>query len=139
MCALDSLFRGTRTLTVLTASLLLSGGCLIPGINDATGNGGTDGAAETEIFIAPQRLAPLAEENVPSGFIGLAWTAVPGATEYDVFFGVDPNPPLVATVIAAGHDLIDLPECTTHYWRVVARNETQVLSSPTWKFKTVCP
>jgi hypothetical protein len=139
MCAPSRSFQGTRTLTVLTASLLLSGGCLIPGINDATSGGGTEEAAQTEIFIAPERLAPLADENVPSGFIGLAWTAVPGATEYDLFFGVDPNPPLVATVTAPGHDLIDLPVCTTHYWRVVARNETQALSSPTWKFKTVCP
>ena len=139
MCAFSRLFRGTRRLTVLAASLLLSGGCVIPGINDVTAGGGTDEGVETELFIAPERLAPLAEEDVPSGFIGLAWTPVPGATEYDLFFGVDPNPPLVATVVAPGHDLIDLPECTTHYWRVVARNETQALSSPTWKFKTACP
>jgi hypothetical protein len=52
---------------------------------------------------------------------------------------VDPNPPLVASLVSQSHDLIDLPACTTHYWRVVARNETQALSSPTWKFKTVCP
>jgi hypothetical protein len=136
MYALSRLFRGTQTLTVLSALLLLSGGCLIPGVNDATDNGATDEAA---IFVAPARLAPLAEEDVPNGFVGLAWTPVPGATEYDVFFGVDPNPPLVATVTAPGHDLIDLPACTTHYWRVVVRSETQSLSSPTWTFKTICP
>ena len=139
MCSLGRLFGGTRTLTVLTASLLVSGGCLIPGVNDATDDGATDVDARTEIFIAPERLAPRAEEGVPSQFVGLAWTPVPGATEYDLFFGVDPNPPLVATVTTTSLDLIDLPACTTHYWRIVARNETQFLSSPTWKFKTVCP
>jgi hypothetical protein len=136
MYARSRLFRGARTLAVVTVSLL-GGGCVIPGINDVTTGGDTD--EQSEIFIAPTRLSPLAEEDVPNGFIGLAWAAVPGATEYDVFFGVDPNPPLVASVTAPGYDLIDLPTCATHYWRVVARNDTQALSSPTWQFKTVCP
>jgi hypothetical protein len=138
MYARGRLFRGTWTLTVFIASLLLSGGCLIPGVNDTTDEGGTE-TAQSGIFLAPQRLAPLSEEDVPAQFVSLAWTTVPGATEYDLFFGPDSNPPLVATVTAATQDLIDLPTCTTHYWRVVARNETQSLSSPTWKFKTGCP
>jgi len=138
MYALNRLFKGTRVLTVLAASLALGGGCIIPGINDATDEGTID-AARTEVFVAPQRLAPLAEENLPSGFLGLAWTAVPGATEYDVYFGVDSNPPLAASVTQTSLDMIDLPVCTTHYWRVVARSDTQSISSPTWKFKTLCP
>lgn len=128
-----------RVLFALAGSLALGGGCIIPGINDATDDGTTDQAARTEVFVAPQRLAPLAEENLPSAFVGLAWTAVPGAMEYDLYFGVDPNPPLVASLAQTSQDMIDLPVCTTHYWRVVARNDTQSISSPTWKFKTRCP
>ena len=63
----------------------------------------------------------------------------PGRMEYDLYFGVDPNPPLVASLAQTSQDMIDLPVCTTHYWRVVARNDTQSISSPTWKFKTRCP
>jgi hypothetical protein len=139
MDALVCRCRSAGVLTLIAAALAVGGGCIIPGINDGADEGALDGAARTDVSQAARRLAPLADDGLPSGFLSLAWTSVPGATQYDVYFGVDPNPPLVASVTVTSLDLIDLPDCATHYWRVVARSDTQAVSSPTWTFKTRCP
>lgn len=139
MHAITRRFTDVRLLAGAAAVLTLLGGCIIPGVNDATDEGGTDTAARAALIVAPQRIAPLAEKNLPSGVLGLTWSAVPGATEYDIYFGLDSNPPLLTTVTSTSYTVYSLPTCQTHYWRIVARSDTQSISSTTWKFETRCP
>lgn len=128
-----------RMLTAAIMTLALAGGCIIPGINDGSDEGDANTAARAQLLVAPQRIAPLADKDLPTAVLGLTWSAVTGATEYDVYFGSDPNPPLLATVTTTSYNLFRLSECSTQYWRIVARNGTQSISSPTWKFETRCP
>jgi len=139
MHAVSGVFKDPRTFAWLAAALVLSGGCVIPGLNDIADNAAADAVAGEQTLLAPQRISPLADENLPNVLVGLAWSNVPGASEYDVYFGLDPNPPLLVTVTGTNYEVRDLPVCTVHYWRVVARSDTQSVSSPTWTFKTRCP
>jgi hypothetical protein len=139
MYALMRRFADVRLVAAAAMMLGLAAGCIIPGVNDATDEGGTDTAGRAQLLIAPQRIAPVAEKDLPTAVLGLTWSAVTGATQYDVYFGADPNPPLLASVTTTSYNLFRLPECETQYWRVVARTGTQSISSPTWKFQTRCP
>lgn len=88
---------------------------------------------------APRRIAPMMVEDVNATVVQLTWSAVPGATSYTVHFGVDTNPPEIADTTATSYVVRELPACTTHYWRVVATNGDEFVSSVTWTFKTRCP
>ncbi|MBL8880626.1 MAG: hypothetical protein JNG88_16055 [Phycisphaerales bacterium] len=112
----------------------LSGGCpplLAPADGDANQSG-------RSAQIAPRRISPSREEGLPTATLVLSWTAVPGAGSYAVFFGVDSNPPFMARVRNSSITVRDLPDCKEHYWRVVAENGDETVSSPTWTFVTRC-
>ena len=67
----------------------------------------------------------------------VSWSAVAGATSYDVFFGTATNPPLyVANVSSPSAGLSRLAAGTAYYWRVVAKNAAGSTSGPTWLFTT---
>lgn len=113
---------------------LLCGGCpplLAPGDGDANQTG-------RSAQIAPRRISPSRDEDLPSSTLVLSWTAVPGASAYSVFFGVDSNPPFMVRVRNTSITVRDLPDCTEHYWRVVAEEGDQNVSSATWTFVTRC-
>lgn len=113
----------------------LCGGCpplLAPGPD------GTDTGARSASQIAARRIAPSRTENLPTATLTLSWTAVPNAASYSVFFGIDPNPPLLARVTNTSITVRDLPSCATHYWRVVAESDDASISSATWIFRTRC-
>jgi hypothetical protein len=65
----------------------------------------------------------------------LAWSCS-GATSYDVYLGLDPNPTSYRTVTSPSLVLDRMSAGTTYYWRVVARNSAGLRSSPTWSFTT---
>lgn len=127
---------GTRRLSAcILAVAVLCGGCpplLAPGPDD-TGDVGRSASR-----IAPRRIAPSRDDNLPTATLTLSWTAVPNASSYSVFFGIDPNPPLMARVTNTSITVRDLPACTTHYWRVVAESDDGDISSATWGFRTRC-
>ncbi len=69
--------------------------------------------------------------------VGMSWTGGAGIT-YDVYLGIEADPPLVASNI---HDPIYRGEAlefeTVYYWRIVARDELGgETSSPVWSFLT---
>jgi hypothetical protein len=73
-------------------------------------------------------------------FIGhLSWDAVPGATGYDVFFGLNGTTPLskigdnVSTPMLA---LPDMDPLTVYYWQVVAHTPSGDIPGPVQWFKT---
>lgn len=73
----------------------------------------------------------------------LTWTLGSNTTNYDLYLGTNPqNLPLVVSngVAVNGINSYTVPgllaDSTAHYWKVVAKNGSQVESSPVWKFKT---
>ena len=66
----------------------------------------------------------------------LTWSAVSGATSYDVYFGVG-NSPLVANVAANSWPIAGASPNLTYTWHIVARNASATLSSSDiWSFTT---
>lgn len=113
-------------------------GCLFG--PDAADDGSGREAAPRARLGAPVLFAPSANaENVSASLVLFSWSRVPGAVEYELYAGPDSNPPLIVTTDQTTYQLVDLPTCTAHYWRVVAVGETERTSSPVWRFTTRCP
>lgn len=69
----------------------------------------------------------------------LTWTAVSGATSYDVYFGAGSLPgTITANVTTASYGTGTLAASTTYYWRVVPRNSCGITTGTptTWSFTT---
>lgn len=116
---------------------ILAGGCLFGAAED-DGTGSSE-PPPLDGFDAPSRLSPRIQDDVMPNLVYLSWTNVSSADYYEVYVGPDTNPPLVATVTVNNHVMRDLPECTDHYWRVVAVRDDSKVSSAVWTFKTRCP
>ncbi len=99
-----------------------------------------DAGRQAPRLVAPRPIRPAVDaEGVQTDFLLLTWTAVPGATQYEVYLGLDLNPPLIATTDTTSLLVSDLPGCATHQWRVVAvRDDGSRVSSATWRFTTRC-
>lgn len=69
----------------------------------------------------------------------LTWTAVSGATSYDVYFGAGALPGTVTANVTTNSWTISpaLAASTTYYWKVVAKNACgDAVGSSTWSFTT---
>jgi hypothetical protein len=91
----------------------------------------------------PTNPIPADNSTVVSVSTNLSWVLGANTTTYDLYFGTNPlNLPLVVNNAAAGAGIYTytppalLADSTTHYWKVVAKNGSQVETSPVWKFKT---
>lgn len=70
----------------------------------------------------------------------LSWTPSATATAYKVYFGTDPNPPLVGTQGGTSYDPGVLNSNATYYWKVNPANSSGSSSCPVWRFTTAeCP
>ncbi|MCW5980834.1 MAG: choice-of-anchor D domain-containing protein [Bryobacteraceae bacterium] len=89
---------------------------------------------------APALTAPANGATGVSVTPTLAWTAGSGATSYDVYWGTAPSPQNIAPSFRGTSYLLTglFPE-TKYYWKVVARNEAGLTSSPVWSFTTPPP
>jgi hypothetical protein len=68
----------------------------------------------------------------------LDWTAI-NALEYDVFFGVTPDPPFVETVTVSEYQPELIPN-TTYYWSITPKNDNGPAEDcPVWMFTTGGP
>ena len=66
----------------------------------------------------------------------LSWSALTGATSYDVYFGTG-NPPFAGNVSGNSWPISGASPNVTYTWRVVAKNGTATLrSSDSWSFTT---
>jgi hypothetical protein len=124
-----------RGLGLLVAAASMAG-CLIPGVNAPTEDGAQ--ARQSPGLSAARRISPAENREVLPAVLQLNWTAVSGATAYEVYLGVDTLPPLIAQVSSSSIVVRDLQSCSEQYWRVVAIVDGQRISSPTWKFMTSC-
>jgi len=66
----------------------------------------------------------------------LTWSAAPGATSYDVYFGTEVSPPLVTNTTATSFTPGTLSNGALYFWRVVARDSGGASGSDVWSFAT---
>ena len=69
----------------------------------------------------------------------LTWTAGPGATSYEVYFGTATVPPKVATVTGTSYSPGTLVAGKKYFWKVVAKIGAATASSAVWSFTTGNP
>jgi len=80
-------------------------------------------------------------ENVSTAVI-LQWTSTDpdgDAVAYDLYFGIEPNPPLIMSGLSDSlHVLTALMSNTTYHWRVIAHDDhDHSVMGPLWTFRTV--
>jgi uncharacterized repeat protein (TIGR01451 family) len=66
----------------------------------------------------------------------LTWSAVTGATSYDVYFGTFGSPPLVVNTTKTTYTPPALKSNVVYFWRVVAKDGINTASSVTFSFRT---
>ncbi|WP_411895817.1 choice-of-anchor J domain-containing protein [Winogradskyella sp. A2] len=80
--------------------------------------------------------------NDPGGddSVTLAWvpaTTGDPATAYDVYYGTDPNPPLLGTISNTTVNITGNNYSTLYYWQIVAKNVGgEAVGSSIWSFTT---
>ncbi len=128
---------------------------------DGTGGGvvsvgwGGPGIGAGPVLVDGKYLAPLirnpepmlmpSNPNPADGTVGvtaplLTWTPGPTAMFHNVYFGTDPNPPLVASkqMFAMFYYLQGLQPGTTYYWKVdeIEADGVTMYAGPVWKFSS---
>jgi len=74
-------------------------------------------------FIAPADFSITKPSS--TGKIGLSWSGSDvdnDITGYDVYFGTDPNPPLLVSDFTPRIDSVNVAVATTYYWKVVTKD-----------------
>lgn len=109
-------------------------------------NSGGTASSATWSFTTPVVLAgPPSSPSPASGATSVAtsaalsWSAVSGATSYDVYFGTASTPSLVGNVTAASYSPGTLTAGATYYWKVIAKNAIGTAPSTVWSFSTAAP
>ncbi len=92
---------------------------------------GTPGATS-----GPALLSPADGSTDVSLHVVMQWTAVPGATAYDLYVGTTASPPRIGTVGGTMVTVYGFQPGTLYYWKVVARTPTGSLSSAVASFQT---
>jgi hypothetical protein len=107
--------------------------------------------SENSPFVPQPPPNPPAYSLPQNGALGLTnvtlqWEGGLWAHKYDIYFGTNPNPPLIASDVNTGspypgnpetYPLPALAQGTTYYWRIVAKTMADLgTSGPTWSFTT---
>ena len=95
---------------------------------------------------APESISPANGASGQSEPLSLSWEGGYWAHKYDVYFGSNPNPPLIASNVTTGsieNGVVEtylLPAMfpgTTYYWRIVGKTMANLTANgPTWSFTT---
>jgi hypothetical protein len=93
----------------------------------------------------PEPMFMPSNPNPADGTVGvtaplMSWTPGPTAMFHDVYFGTDPNPPLVASrqMFAMYYHLAGLEPGKTYYWKVdeIEADGTTTYEGPVWSFSS---
>jgi hypothetical protein len=69
----------------------------------------------------------------------LSWTADPGATSHDVYFGTSSPPPFIQNQAATTFDPGTMAYSTTYYWRIDEVGAYGTITGAVWSFRTKGP
>ena len=99
---------------------------------------GSDAGDTSMTPVCPEGPVPADEAIDVNTSTFLQWVPAAGAILYDVYFGTDPAPPLVASnVTDLSFDPGQLDLSTTYYWMVVAKNGCgDAVGCMVWSFTT---
>ena len=99
--------------------------------------------SNTITVVCSAGLACASNPNPSSGATGistsptLSWSAVSGATAYDVYFGTSTSPSYVTTTSGTSYYPGMLNQNTTYYWGVIPKNSsTSASGCSVWSFTT---
>ena len=93
----------------------------------------------TAAATAPASFALLSPANNATGVTGnpvLAWSAVSGASTYDVYISTAPSPGLAGSIKGTSAQVMGTRANTVYYWKVIAHVGSSTVSSDVWSFKT---
>ena len=122
--------------------VMAEGGPSVTIEKDTDGDGEFDETVVTTPPNTPSNPSPADETNFTIRNVTLEWTGGdPDAGEtvtYDVYFGTDTNPPLIAQDLPhCTYEVGTIDYCDDFYWRVAARDNNGVTSEgPLWGFST---
>jgi PGF-pre-PGF domain-containing protein/PGF-CTERM protein len=114
----------------------------------AVGPNGQTTASQTRTFttrtrdnpaLVPGQPTPEPETDGLAPSLSLSWSAADssnGPVDYEVYLGPSPEPTLYGTSSDSSLSVSGLEQGTTYYWRVIADDGSQRVSSPTWTFTT---
>ena len=89
---------------------------------------------------APALNTPGPNEQVPFGHVNLDWSAVANAQGYDIYLGLDGDPPsLQFTQTATTKGIVVEPGRTVEWYVVARANGCEGQQSPAQTFSTTCP
>jgi hypothetical protein len=89
---------------------------------------------------APSGPSPATGASLVSENAVLSWTAVPGASQYVVYFGPSFNPPAAATVSGTSYSPGSLQLSKKYWWKIRAVSHCGAMNiSPLWDFTTRPP
>jgi hypothetical protein len=112
---------------------------------DATVSGGGSSViseSSDSVTLSPATPVQTSPQNGSTGTsvtLSLVWSASPGATSYDVYFGTSNPPPFVVNTTSTTYSPGTLTGNTTYYWYVVAKGPSGAEPSATWSFTTQTP
>ncbi len=107
-------------------------------------NAGSSASSATYSFTAaapggtsgPNLMSPADGATGLPLLIFMRWSAVSGASSYDIYIGTSPSPNFIGTVYSTGVNVRGFQPGTTYYWKVVARTPAGSLSSAVASFTT---
>jgi hypothetical protein len=101
-------------------------------------NGSGSSASATWSFTTQAAAPPLVTPANGATGVSVApvliWSASPGATSYDVYFGTQPSPPLVSNTTGTSYSSGTLAAGGQYYWQVVAKGAGAASPSAIWTF-----
>ncbi len=85
--------------------------------------------------LPPTLVAP-SNGNLSGPPVTLTWSASPGATSYDVYFGTTNPPALLTNVTGTSYSVTSANYSTSYNWQIVAKNGAGSGASAIWSFTT---
>ena len=144
-CARVDLLQPDNSYPTITVNVSVSPTAPASVVNNATVVGGGDvnglnNSAADPTIISLSTLAPPTLISPANNAVGisltptLSWSDVGWALSYDVYLGTSASPPFVGNTLQTSFSPAPLSSGTVYFWRVVAKDASNSVSSPTFSF-----
>ncbi len=144
-CARSDVLNGGSSYPAITVTVNVATDAASPVTNQASVTGGGSAGASASDVTTIETVLPPGVVSVVSPSVlatgvpvngSLTWAPSPGATSYNVYFGISASP-LVATTSGTSYTPPTMKNNTTYFWSVTAINAAGSMSSAVFSFTTV--